>query len=310
MSQRPDFFIVGAPKCGTTAMYEYLRAHPQVFMPSRKEPHHFGRDIRSDRFVNERRAYLALFAEAGDARAVGEASVWSLRSRYAAAEIQEFAPEARILIMLRDPVELIRSLHAHNVANGIEDLTDIREAIDAAPDRGQRRHVGRPTIPEYLDYRGATRFSEQLARFAAAFPAARRHVIVLERFTADPEAGYRGVARFLGVDETFRPAFDRLNAARSARSAWVARWLYAPPPSLQHAFRRVVPGRIREQVWRAGLRRSLLRLNTSSHAPPPMPDGLRRRLRAEYRDEIRATAEAIGDPSLTTLWSDEDQPTA
>ena len=82
--RRPDFFIVGGPKCGTTALYQYLRGHPQVFMPLIKEPHHFGSDLRQPNAVIERERYLALFAGAGDARAVGEGSTWYLRSHEAA----------------------------------------------------------------------------------------------------------------------------------------------------------------------------------------------------------------------------------
>ena len=84
--KRPDFFIVGAPKGGTTAMNNYLRQHPQIFMSPRKEAHHFGADLYAPHWARDEAAYLALFAGAGDEKRIGEASVWYLLSQHAAGE--------------------------------------------------------------------------------------------------------------------------------------------------------------------------------------------------------------------------------
>ncbi|NLF38083.1 sulfotransferase, partial [bacterium] len=102
----PDFFIVGAPKSGTTALHAYLGRHPSIFVPARKEPHFFGSDIVSPAFVRDRDAYLSLFAGATTEARVGEASIWYLYSKRAAREIKEFNPDARIIIMLRNPVDM------------------------------------------------------------------------------------------------------------------------------------------------------------------------------------------------------------
>ena len=97
---RPNFFIVGGPKCGTTAMYEYLRLHPQVFMPDRKEPNYFGRRTLTGRPLTEEK-YLDLFKNSGTARFVGEASKLPLACKLAAQEMHEFSPYAKIIF---DPV--------------------------------------------------------------------------------------------------------------------------------------------------------------------------------------------------------------
>src|SRR5215472_18741131 len=111
MIKRPDFFIVGAPRCGTTAMGQFLSAHPDIFM-ARKEMHFFGRDLRFGRRFYRRNldAYLSEFTGAESRKRAGEASVWYLSSRTAAAEIKEFNPDSRIIIMLREPVEMMFSL--------------------------------------------------------------------------------------------------------------------------------------------------------------------------------------------------------
>lgn len=306
MARTPTFFLVGAPKSGTTAMHEYLGAHPDVFVPERKEPHHFGQDIRSPRFLNERREYLALFDRARDEKVVGEASVWYLASTNAAQEIAAFEPRARILAMLRDPVELVRSLHSFNVANGIEDITDLGVALDAGTKRFESRIVGRPAIPEFLDYTPIGHFADQLARFQAVFPPEQIHVVIYEEFADDPAAAYEGVLRFLGVDPTFRPSFERVNAARRSRSPTLARWLHAPPPRLQRVMRSIVPGPIRRRLWHRGLKRALTRANTEHASALPMSPAVRARLRAEYADDVRRTARLIGRPDLVRIWGYED----
>src|SRR5215475_12959925 len=108
MSKKPDFFIVGAPRSATTAMAQFLGIHPEIFM-ARKEMHVFGADLRfGQRFYRrDLETYAMAFEARNGHRLAGEASVWYLFSTRAAAEIKKFNPEARIIIMLREPVETI-----------------------------------------------------------------------------------------------------------------------------------------------------------------------------------------------------------
>src|SRR4051812_29453240 len=105
-SRMPDFFIVGAPKCGTTALYEYLASHPYVFMPKTKDPHFFCEDMVGSRHAADLKDYLALFSDAGPDQIVGEASVWYLFSEVAISKIFALRPDAKFIVMLRDPVEV------------------------------------------------------------------------------------------------------------------------------------------------------------------------------------------------------------
>src|SRR3954468_1950993 len=109
----PSFFIVGAPKCGTTSLNDYLRQHPRIFIPERKELHYFGSDLtflKTQRPTREE--YLAHFAAAQPQQIAGEASVWYLYSQLAAREIHDFCREAKFIIMLRNPVDMMHSLHS------------------------------------------------------------------------------------------------------------------------------------------------------------------------------------------------------
>src|SRR3972149_11450918 len=121
----PNFFIVGAPKCGTTAMYTYLKQHPEVFMSDLKELHFFGTDhhrINYTPYTKEQ--YLSFFDGAGDKRRIGEASTSYLYSERAAVEIKEFNPFARIIIMLRNPVDVMYAYHHTNLSGGFEYIPD------------------------------------------------------------------------------------------------------------------------------------------------------------------------------------------
>ena len=115
---KPDFFIVRAPKCGTTAMQDCLSQHPEIFMPEAKPPfyrgkelHFLGSELRANRKIFTRDEYFSYFPKAKDEKRVGEATVWYLCSKRAAYEIKEFNPSSKIIIMLRNPVEMVYSCH-------------------------------------------------------------------------------------------------------------------------------------------------------------------------------------------------------
>jgi hypothetical protein len=135
LARRPDFFIVGAFKSGTTALYEYLRQHPQVFMPFHKEPLFFGDDLtrRYGRMTLDH--YLSLFKEAGEGQRVGEASAWYLYSQCAANEIRGFSADAQIIVMLRNPVDVMHAQHSQLLFNAAEDIPDFGAALEAEPSR-------------------------------------------------------------------------------------------------------------------------------------------------------------------------------
>ena len=135
---KPNFFIVGAPKCGTTAMKYYLRQHPDVFMARPVEINNFIRDVDIGPKQTEE-WYLRHFEEAGAARIIGEKSVWHLFSSTAAADIKAFNADARVLIMLRNPVDMIYALHSEFLYGGNDDIREFAQALAAEGDRRQGR---------------------------------------------------------------------------------------------------------------------------------------------------------------------------
>ena len=228
MPRRPNFFIVGAPKCGTTSMNDSLAQHPDIFMSPMKEPYFFGSDldIGAAWRVTDERKYLKLFEDARDEKRVGEASVWYLYSKMAAEEIHRFEPEAKIVVMIRDPVDVVRSLHWQQVTAGNEPMTDLGEALSAEPDRAEgRRLPARCVMPSGLLYRRIADFAPQIERMFGVFGRESVHVVLFDDLKRDTLGTYRKLLGFLNVDPSFEPGLARQNEARRLRNAPVRQML-------------------------------------------------------------------------------------
>lgn len=290
MTARPDFFIVGAFKAGTTALYEYLRAHPEIFMSVPKEPMYFGQDLtpRYRRMTEDE--YLALFNDAKPGQRAGEASPWYLYSRQAPAEIDAFAPHGRVIIMLRNPVDVMYSQHSQLVFNQREDLTDFGAALDAERDRRAGKRIPADAIrPEALYYRESVRFPEQIRRWQAVFPPERIHFIVFDDIVADPRAVYRSTLEFLGVDPTYDVDLSVYNPNKQARSGRVQRMIFAPPPALRGLF-----GRMRRLKVAHRVRDALVSANSARAKRGTMDPELRARLTEEFAPQVAELGQIIG----------------
>jgi hypothetical protein len=288
--RRPDFFIVGAFKAGTTALYEYLRAHPQIFMSVPKEPMYFGHDLTPRYRRMTQHEYLALFERARPEQHAGEASPWYLYSASAAREIRDFAPDARIVIMLRNPVDVMYSQHSQLVFNQREDVVDFGAALAAEPDRlGGQRLPPDAIRPEALFYRRSVRFAEQVRRYLEVFDRDRIKFVVFDDLVADPRAVYRATLELLDVDPSFEVDLSVYNPARSARSGRLQRVIFAPPPALRGLF-----GRLRRISALHRLRDALVAANSRAAERPKMDPELRRALTVEFAPQVAELGGLIG----------------
>lgn len=297
MTRRPDFFIVGAPRCGTTAMQEYLAQHPEIYMPSVKDPHYFGSDLaplRSGLCATEAK-YLALFDDALPGQRVGEASALYLYSRQAAEEIRSFRPDAKIVVMLRDPVEMIHSLHAEWLSSGTEDIPSLAAALDAQHARRAGANIPRSaSFPGALQYTEIARFAVQLDRFHRAFGRENVHVCLLDDVKADPASAYGRICRFLRVSEAFRPDFRVVNAQKVPRPGIIrSAWLGLPYRARQR-LKALAP-----RALYAPLRRTLVPQMVRTAPGIPLDDTTRERLARELAPEVRRLEALLGRPLST-----------
>jgi Sulfotransferase domain len=304
--RKPDLFIVGAPKCGTTAMSHYLELHPDIYM-ARKEMHYFGSDLHFARQFYRRNleAYLAEFSQDHGRRLAGDASVWYLYSTQAAAEIKAFNPDARIIIMLREPAEMLYSLYYQFRFDGNEHLPTFEQALAAEDERREGRGLGRQAyLAQGLLYRETARYTDQVRRYFEVFGSDRVHVIIYDDFAANVPAEYRRVLEFLGVGSTrIKAEFEEVNSNKYVRNQALQSAM--GDPLLRSAVLAVRPWLPRPVFGAAQKVDALLRkLNTRHAVRPPIATGLRRQLKAEFAREVESLGELIGRD--LTHWNRED----
>jgi len=221
--RRPDFFLVGAPKCGTTTLADCLAQHPQVHFSSIKEPNFFGRDTSPPLRVESPEAYRTLFEAAGD-RVAGEGSTSYFFSTTAADEIRQFAPNARILIVLRDPAKTVASWHQHLLRDLEEDITDVNEAVRAEPERARgERLPTRCERPWLLQYTRLAQYADRVNRYVDRFGSDAVHVMLFEDFLEDPAGVLGAMYAFLGVRNDFEPTIRQWNPAWQPRNVLIGR---------------------------------------------------------------------------------------
>ncbi len=271
-------------------MYELLARHPEIFMPRWKEPHFFGSDVHS-RPGFSKDDYLALFARASrKKKKVGEASTGYLYSKRAAAEIKEFNAFARPIIMLRNPVDVLYSLHSQYIYQGVEDIKDFAAALDAEAYRKAGTRSPSPLVRiENFFYREWVGYTEQTRRYLDVFGRENVMIIIFDDFARDPAMALRETLTFLGVSTEFQPRFRVSNPNQRPRSKRVQKFLQRLQVPTLHPLLRLVPERMQ-----VPLMRGLTRLN-SKHVPrPPMHPELRQYLQRELVREVEQLSTLLG----------------
>ncbi len=297
--KHPNFFVVGAPKTGSTALSEYLRAHPRIFMCPLKEPDFFTRHTHPRyQKVKSIEEYLSLFASAGDEHlAVGEASVSYLNSETALRGLQQFAPDARLIAMVRNPIDLAYSAHSQAVFAFAEPEKDFERAWALQEDRAAGRNVPpRASDKDALLYKNTASLGMQLERLLQYFDREQVHIIVFEDFVADTRGVYEDTLRFLNVPTDNRTEFPRYNENKRHKADVLGRIIVRPPTAIMRPIRRVQQALGIEGG--TGVLRFLQKLNSTELKRPPMRPEFRERLAAEFADDV-AKLERILDRDLS-----------
>jgi Sulfotransferase domain len=308
--KKPDFFIVGAPKCGTTALAEHLGQHPDIYMP-KKEMHFFGSDLNFGRnfYRRDLETYLAEFDRWNGQTRAGEASVWYLFSERAAAEIKEFNPQASIIILLREPVSMLYSLYYQFLCDGNEYLPTFEEALAAENDRREGRRAGRLTyLLQALVYRSTVSFSGQVRRYFDLFGRERVHVIIYDDLAADTASTYRQAHDFLGVssDSIDLPSGEATGSV-TVVSPVIRGFLNDPlVRGAAIALRRWLPGPVFSAIQETGLR--ICSFNSRPFKRPPILTDTRLALQREFAPEVERLSTLLGR-DLTHWSKSESLPT-
>jgi len=241
--KRPNFFVAGAPRCGTTALYTYLRQHPYIFLPAIKELHYFASDFSDIQKIAFKTDddYLKIFAEANEQHlAVGEISPLYLYSEVALKRIKAFSPLAKIILVLRNPVDFVQSIHQLNLGLLREDEPDLAKAWELQDLR--RRGQMLPSScrePRLVLYGELGSFGKYVERLLEMFDRKQVLILFFDDLVADPKKVYETLLAFLDVPSDGRADFPAVNAGFEQKSKLLARIIH-PPRGVYRVFMKII----------------------------------------------------------------------
>ncbi len=302
----PDFFVVGQAKSGTTALAEMLDQHERIFVPAIKEPGFFATETLAPehrgRAMRERR-YHKLFAEARPDQLAADASTQYISSEEAARKIAAVRPDARIIVLFRDPADFVVSMHRQQVQNRYESEADLGRALALEEERAQGRRVPKlAPRPGGLLYTRLARYAEQLARYESVFPPEQILPLIYEEFRADNRGTLTRIFEFLGVSDEVTITPSRANPTVQVRSPGAHRAMYvltALQRSRAGGAIDSVVGAIPEGARARATAFARARLRES--APREVDPAVLAELRLRLRPGVVALGEHLGR-DLVSLW--------
>jgi hypothetical protein len=265
----PNFLVIGAMKGGTTSLYRYLLAHPQVFMSAHKEPSFFSSNW--DRGVEW---YERLFEKAGRGTAIGEASTeYTAYPQHSgvAKRIAKLLPDVRLVYMVRHPIERMLSEYHYNLVHGRE--------RDPSADR---------SLLGNSDYGNVSCYAMQIEQYLEYFSRDQLLILKSEDLKSDRTQTLKSVYEFLQVDSSWQDALlgQEFHATFEQRTS----------RPVDSALRRVPGYRTVASVAPQPLKRLKYRLTTRKAPPQPaLSDGARRELENRLRDDVRRLRRYMGD---------------
>lgn len=199
MNHKPNFFILGAGKCGTTSLYAHLKQHPQIFMSPVKEPSFF---CESFQVVNNAIDYFRLFDGVGDETVIGEASHVYFSNPATARVLKTLFPEARFVVILRNPADRAYSLYHHMRRYGFEHVGSFEKAIEAEEERFASESFKKkcPQYPYNYYYFRSGHYGEQVQRYFDLFEPSRFRFLTLDQLRTDPDGSIKGIFDHLELD--------------------------------------------------------------------------------------------------------------
>ncbi|OED36847.1 hypothetical protein AB833_25915 [Chromatiales bacterium (ex Bugula neritina AB1)] len=287
---KPNTFVIGAPKCGTTALCKYLELHTNIFMCDPKEPHFFAHQDMPGRkhYYTNIDTYLELFQGAkSNQNVLIEGSVWYLFCENAIKRIFNFNPKAKLIVMLRRPDEMVYSYHSQAIVSFSEDITDFelawRTSKGPNPSRTIPKHCDEPKV---LQYDQIAKYGDQLERLFSIFDRSQIMIILFDDFKSNTEKTYNDVLNFLELPPESLPSFEKINENKVITNKTIGRILTKPPGWLLQAialFKRLLG------IKNLNVRERLLNSVSRNAERTPLSLELRQEIIDNYREDILKT---------------------
>lgn len=297
-SRIADFFVVGAPRCGTTSLCRYLSKHPAICFSRPKETHYFARlppDWTPERLGRE---YLDRYYphRAPEHRLLGEGSVSYLYAPEVLERLVQLNPDVRMVVLLRNPLEMLPSYHLRMLYILAEEVEDVAVAWSLQAARARGEHVPR-TCPDarLLYYRDITRFGAQVQRLYDIRGRDKSLVLLFDDFASEPLRVYRQVLEFLGVEYDGRTDFGSKLPSRRYRWRFVQRLLWSPPKPVRGMLEdALLRAKQKKRPGKRSLLKRLARWNTIDAVPAPLAPEFLAELRATFRDDVALLGRLLG----------------
>lgn len=307
--QFPDFFVIGAPRCGTTALCRYLSRNPQICFSRPKEPHYFSQLDHDPDTEELQRDYLDYnFGHFSDRHQVaGEGSVSYLYIPGVIERINRLNPDARFIVMLRNPLEMLPSLHLRMQFLLQEDQADFARAWQLEPLRERGEHVPKRCLDgRLLAYSRAAKYGVQVERLFEVVGRERSHVIVFDDFKSDPLGTYQKTLQFIGADYDNQTDFERRFGSQMYRYGWLQKILYVPATkggkivkTLQQRSRKYNEDGTR----RPSLIKKITRLNKIPTRPTPLTPAMTDIVRETLRPDLMHLSQLLNRD--LSFWFDK-----
>ncbi len=287
----PNLFIVGAPKSGTSFLYENLKKHPQILMGI-KEMQYWASDWHFPKGSMDEAYYFSFFKHASSYRYAGEATVSNLASKNAAKAIYQFNPDAKIIISLRNPVDMIYSMYGQMLFNGSEDLPTFEEALAAEKERKNWQRI--PALisgpVEFLLYRELAAYTNQVKRYLDYFGNKNVLILYFDDLKEDADKFMQKVYDFLNLDIPAKGITSKVNAAKKARSGMLTKFIAVRSHWKIQIAKILIPSR-RKRYQIASF---LGKINQKAIEQKPMQAATRAMLLDYFRPEIKSLEKLLG----------------
>jgi len=279
--KKPNLFVIGAPKCGTTSLCEYLSEHPEIIFSTPKEPNYFCSDITGDYCsASTEEEYISCCFPKGMNKytIVGDGSVSSLYSKVAVKNILQFNPDAKFIVMLRNPITMIYSLHGQLLFAGQEDIEDFIEAWRIQEKRKEGEHIPeRCFMPEILQYGKVGKFFEQLESLYRQVPMKQVHILLLEDLKSDPVREYMKILHFLDLPAFIPDSFPVVNKSQRVRFRYLDKMIWT-----------IVKLKKRFNIQTSfGILTSLTQSNTKPFKRKPLPHQFINELSEFFEEDVK-----------------------
>ena len=290
---KPNLFIVGFAKCGTTSLHEYLSTHPNVHASFPKEPHFFIEEGWRPRPARTETEYLRFFAGASkDARVFLDSSVFHVNSPAALRKIHEFNGEAKIIVMIRNPVDMLASFHNYSCRLFVENVTDFEDAWSLQASRAEGRNLPPGCeSPALLQYQNLGSVGKHVTRLLEIWPRSQVKFVFFDEFVKSPLEHYKDILEFIGIPYDGRTEFPRVNEGGVWKNRAAGRLMIKAWPIVIRALTRtgVIGAVRRREFWMF-----LWRVNTAREERVEIDPKFRLRLIEVFRDDIQLLSATTG----------------